>query len=135
VWATRLFASFKVIGPRSAPWVTEVDDGYLWLEHYPGGYSIHVLNAHLHATFGLYDYWQETHTNKARAMLDAAITTMRDNARRFRRVGQTSLYSLGVPSSSMHYHHLHIQQLEQLARISGDSYFAKLAGRFRRDAW
>jgi hypothetical protein len=135
LWARRLFDSFEVIGPRSGPWVAGVDNGYLWLEHYPGGYSKHVLNAHLHATFGLYDYWQETHSRTARVMLDAAITTMRDNAWRFRREGQTSLYCLSCTSGTMHYHHLHVQQLQQLARISGDAYFSKLAHRFREDAW
>jgi len=135
LWARRLFNSFEVIGPRSGPWVAEADDGYLWLEHYPRGYSKHVLNAHLHATFGLYDYWQETGTRRARALLDAAVTTMRDNAWRFRRVGQTSRYCLSNASSTMHYHHLHVQQLRQLARVSGDAYFSKLADRFQRDAW
>jgi hypothetical protein len=135
VWATRLFDSFKVLGPRPTPWVAEVDGGYLWLEHYPGGNSKHVLNAHLHATFGLYDYWQETHSRSARRMLNAAITTMRDNAWRYRRKGHTSLYCLTSTSSSMHYHHLHVEQLRQLARISGDGYFWRLAGRLRQDAW
>jgi D-glucuronyl C5-epimerase C-terminus len=134
-WATRLFHSFEVIGPISRPWVAQVERHYLWLEHYPNGYSLHVLNAHLHALFGLYDYWQETLTTEARAVLEGAITTMRDNVSRFRRKGTTSLYCLVHPTSTMHYHHLHVKQLKQLALVSGDDYFAKTAARFRRDAW
>ena len=41
------------------PWVAHVDPRrYLWLEHYPRRKPDHVLNAHLHAIFGIYEYWQ-----------------------------------------------------------------------------
>ncbi len=134
-WARRLFRSFEVIGPIPQPWVAQVDDHYLWLEHYPNGYSLHVLNAHLLALFGLYDYWQTTQDDAARAVLEGAITTIRDNLGRFRRPGETSLYCLVHPTSSMYYHHLHVFLLKQLTLMSGDEYFANTAADFRRDAW
>lgn len=133
--ATRLFRSFEVRGPRRGPWVSQLEHGEVWLEHYPDGINLHVLNAHMHALFGLYDYWQEVRTPEARHVLEAAITTMRDNVDRFRRPGGISVYCLIHPIISMKYHHLHVKQLKQLARVSGDDYFSEEAKLFRQDAW
>ena len=135
-----MFASFRTIGPVASPWVATIDDDYLWLEHYPGGVTQHVLNAHLWATFGIYDYWRQLQRNGAdgidavRTTLEGAITTMRDNVWRYRRVGQTSLYALVHRTSWMFYHLMHIKQLRLLAEISADGYFATMADLFYSDA-
>ena len=111
----RSFASFKRLG-MGKPWVAYVDPRrYLWLEHYPGRRPGHVLNAHLHAIFGIYEYWQVTRSDAARRVLRGSITTMRDNAWRYRRRGKTSLYGLRIRSSIYKYHEIHIWQFRLLA--------------------
>ena len=133
--ATGLFQSFEQVrAPGGAPWAAQVDKaGYLWFEHYAGGALGHVLNAHLYAIFGLRDYWQEVHTAEALRVLQGGITTMRDNARKYRRPGTFSYYCLINRIALPQYHSLHIGQLRYLAIASGDSYFARLADTFARD--
>ncbi len=71
--ATLVFRSFERLGRAHSPWVAYVDGSdYLWLEHYPSSRADHVLNAHLHALFGLHDYWQETRSEASRTVLEGA---------------------------------------------------------------
>ncbi len=131
--AVRVFASFRRLRRSQAPWIAEVVGGYLWLEHYPNGVSRRVLNAHLHAVFGLFEYWELTHAPRARLVLEGAITTMRRTVARFRRPGRASRYALSSHHGLVKYHGIHIWQLRLLARISGNGYFARVADRFEDD--
>jgi hypothetical protein len=133
--ARQVFRSFnRIPGRYRDTWVSYVDDRrYLWLEHYPMPRPDHVLNAHLHAIFGIYEYWQATRSTTARRILEGAITTMRDNASRYRRRGTLSLYGLRHRETIRKYHQIHIWQLKLLGRISGDRYFWRLAKRLGAD--
>ncbi|MEX1295937.1 MAG: D-glucuronyl C5-epimerase family protein [Candidatus Limnocylindrales bacterium] len=132
--ADRVFASFQRLGQSEQPWVAYVDDaGFLWLEHYPLPKPDHVLNAHLHAIFGIYEYWQATRSPAARQLLNGAVTTMRRNVERYRRPGDVSVYGLTTRTPNPKYHEIHVWQLNLLARISGDDDFAEMASRLRED--
>ena len=131
--ANALFRSFQILGPIPGPWVSQVVNHVLWLEHYPKGKYLHVLNAHMHALFGLYDYWQQVGTPESRQVLEGAITTMRHDLHLFRRIGQTSRYCLVHPVYSLKYHRLHIQQVRELALISAEPYFTAFADRLVMD--
>jgi hypothetical protein len=131
--ADRVFASFLRLRRSRGPWVAEVAGGYLSLEHYPNGVTRRVLNAHLHAVFGLFEYWELTDAPRARRVLEGAITTMRHNVARFRRHGRASRYALSSRHGLVKYHGIHIWQLRLLAQISGDRYFARMADRFEDD--
>lgn len=137
--ATMIFRSFQKLSPGT-PWVGRVDGrGYLWLEHYPGGVHLKVLNAHMYALFGLYEYWQLTTARHlpvvtaARRVLEGAITTIKDNGWRFRRPGQVSRYCLIDPTWPEKYHLIHITQLRLLASLSGDLAFTRLAADLEAD--
>ncbi len=132
--ANALFRSFQILGPSTDPWVSQVVNGNLWLEHYPNGRFLEVLNAHMHALFGLYDYWQQVGTPDSLQVLDGAITTMRLDLHLFRRIGKTSRYCLVNPVYSLRYHRLHIRQVQQLALVTGDPYFTQFAQRLYWDA-
>jgi hypothetical protein len=132
--ADRVFESFRQLGAARHPWVARVAGGDLWLEHYPGGHTYKILNAHLHATLGLFEYWQATQTPIARQVLEGALTTMRDNAGRFRRPGELSRYCLLCSYGMRKYHAIHIWQLHLLARISGAYYFARVANQMAHDS-
>ena len=129
--AEQVFESFRRLGRTKGktkrPWVAYVDeDDHLWLEHYPRTRPDHVLNAHLHAVFGLYEYWQHTRSPRARTLLEGAITTMRDRAGKYRRKGRVSVYGMRSRTNHYKYHQVHIWQLRFLGRISGDPYFTEL---------
>jgi hypothetical protein len=132
--ADELFRSFTPFGPGRQAWVTFVDrDGYLWLEHYPNGRHDHHLNAHVHATFGLYEYWRATGSTEARLLLEGAITTLRDRASRFRRPGRVSFYSSRTRTVIPSYHDIHVWQMRLLGRITGDAWFTRLGDDFAAD--
>lgn len=132
--ARLVFRSFRRSQRSGGPWVAFVDRaGYLWLEHYPTPRPTHVLNAHLWATFGLYEYWQATRSRAARELLEGAILTMRDHAHRYRRPGALSRYDLRTGSAFSKYHEIHVWQLRLLARISGERSLWRLADRLRED--
>jgi len=137
--AGHIFDSFRRLGRHKArggrrPWVAYTASGhYLWLEHYPGKRPDHVLNAHLHATIGLYEYWQHTRSPQARQLLEGALTTMRDRAGLYRREGKVSLYGLRSRTNHYKYHQIHIWQLRLLSRMTGDPYFRELAGELASD--
>lgn len=137
--AEMVFHSFERLGrkwaKRDRPWVVFVDDaGYLWLEHYPNARPDHVLNAHLHALIGLYEYWQHTRSAAARQLLEGALTTMRDRAGRYRREGRISIYGLRSRTNILKYHRVHVWQLRLLGQLTGDTYFTELGDDFARDA-
>lgn len=137
--AEMVFQSFQRLGrkwaKRDRPWVAFVDDaGYLWLEHYPNARPDHVLNAHLHALIGLYEYWQHTRSAAARQLLDGALTTMRDRAGRYRREGRVSIYGMRSRTNILKYHRVHVWQLRLLGQMTGDAYFTELGDDFARDA-
>ena len=132
--ADRVFASFERLGQRREPWVAYVDErNFLWLEHYPLRDPDHVLNAHLHAVFGIYEYWQATRSAEARNLLNGAVTTMRKNVEDYRTPGGASIYGLKTRTLNPKYHEIHVWQLNLLGRISGDEYFTQMAAAFRDD--
>jgi hypothetical protein len=132
--ARAVFRPLRKLDRRRKPWVSFVDrDRYLWLEHYPLSRPDHVLNAHLHAVIGAYELWKETRSRGVRRVLAGGITTIRDNGWRYRQPGQLSLYGLRHRTAHYKYHGIHIWQLRLLARISGDSSFARLACRMASD--
>lgn len=135
--AGRLLAAFHE-RETSQPWFATVTPaGLLWLEHWPGGNHVHTLNAHINALFGLYEYWLQTRSPVAEAFLQGGLLTVREKLERFRREGRLSRYSLSSDLGTVHYQHTHVRQLRQLARITGDDWFARQAMRLERDekAW
>jgi hypothetical protein len=136
--AERIFESYRRLGrPRAKslrPWIAYVaGDGYLWLEHYPNARPDHVLNAHLHSLIGLYEYWQHTRAPEARQLLEGALTTMRDNAARYRREGRVSIYGLRSRTNLYKYHQVHIWQLRLLGQMTGDAWFTDLGNAMAAD--
>jgi hypothetical protein len=141
--AEMVFDSFARLGPgrwdavrpgQGRAWVAYVDDrDDLWLEHYPKKDPDHVLNAHLHAVIGLYEYWQHTRSREARQLLEGALTTMRERAAQYRRKGRVSVYGLRSRTNHYRYHVVHVWQLRLLGRMTGDPYFTALGDAMASD--
>jgi len=133
--ARKVFRSFdRFSRGGKKPWVSHVDSRrYLWLEHYPRAAPDHVLNAHIHAVIGLYEYWRATGSARSERFLLGSITTLKDNLRRFRRPGGLSIYGLRSRTRISKYHEVHIWQVKVVGQITGDPYFRKFAHRLARD--
>jgi hypothetical protein len=139
--AENTFNSYFVEKRDDGPWFTLVHDGHLWFEEYAGNTDpLLVINGHNFALFGLYDYFQLTHDERAEKFFDGGATTVLDVFDQFRVPGGVSNYCVqeqrcqdadGWPSAK--YHMIHIQQLEMLADITGDKRFDKDAQTLRAD--
>ncbi|GAB1693954.1 hypothetical protein KRM28CT15_57570 [Krasilnikovia sp. M28-CT-15] len=130
--ADATFASLTLGYSPSAPWGVWRDaNSMLWLEEYPGRTargSARVLNGHLFAVYGLWDYWRSTRSPVAAALFDQATTTVaRYVLTGFRNPGTASQYSLSAPDTSEHYHAVHISQLTHLHALTSNPAFARMA--------
>lgn len=127
------FKQFK--RSTKGPWIAMVDDErYLWFEEYPHDPPTHVLNGFITGIFGLYEYWLFTKTAESRALLEAALTTIKHYLDEFRVPGEVSWYALnhGYRGNEF-YHAMHILQLGKLYLITGDEYFKKMEKKFEQD--
>jgi hypothetical protein len=136
--ADNTFASLTVGPDPTGPWGAWVDpDGYLWMEEYPQSPGItgeRVMNGHIFATYGVYDYWRITASADAAKILEGAISTVRrylpDPIRTLR---WASKYSLGCPAPHLKYHGIHTRQMIELYEITHNSLFATNAYLLRSD--
>lgn len=135
--AHRVFASFRNAPMRRAPWTVHTDPcGHLWLEEYPnpvGGSPMRVLNGHIFAAIGVYEYLWLTGSPAAALVFDAAATTIVDHGPEFRVPGSCSRYSLTHPVAKPDYHGTHVWQLARLGSWTGDQRFTDLSGQFAAD--
>ncbi len=131
--ARRVFRSFVHVGQRSGPWVSWVEKRYLWIEEYPGTPPDHTLNGFMFALYGVYDYEATTHDPEAVRVFQGGLTTLQAYLPEFRDPSGISRYCLrhGVPSPK--YHHIHIGQLRQLMKMTGDAFFGRVAAQFEAD--
>ena len=131
--AKAVFASFEVVGRRAAPWIVWVESRYLWLEEYPGRPPDHTLNGFIFALYGIYDYYEVTRGASSERVFQAGLTTLAHYLPQFRNKGGISSYCLLHRELSEKYHHIHIGQLRNLTRMTGDPRFAAVADRFEAD--
>ncbi len=127
--------------PRSVaePWGTMTDQGLLVFEEYAGNLPpLKVLNGHLFALFGVYDYWRLTGDPEAVAYLDGAATTVLEVMPDIRVPGGVSYYCWQDDCSRRYwqnptYHVIHSSQLDTLGRLTGDDRFSQWASLLRAD--
>lgn len=122
------------------PWATIVDGGRLFFEEYAGNQPpLLVLNGHVFAAFGAYDYWHLTGDAQALRFVDGAATTVLKIMPLVRQPGGISYYCVQEPycHSSLwqnpNYHQIHEWQLDTLARLTGDQRFSQWATLLRQD--
>lgn len=124
---------FKTLDPDQDGRVTKIDNnGYFWLDEYPHPHIFDMtLNGHISALGGLYDYWRVTKKKRALELLKAGISTVKHYLPYYRNPGHASYYCLAHKMSThkdnAKYHRIHIQQLDWLYKITGDSFFDEWA--------
>ena len=126
--------------PIDEPAVSIIDDGgFLWLEEYSGDLEpAYVLNGHIFAIYGLYDYWELTGSVEAAQMIDGAATAVAHYLPEFRAgPGELSWYGLTIKDDprGQHakYHRIHKEQLRTLAKMTGEVLFSEYADLFESD--
>lgn len=134
--ADAVYESFRRLKRSTdGPWTAMVDEeGYLWFEEYPHDPPTHVLNGFLTGLWGVYEYWLLTNDDDSRALLEAAITTIKQYVEQFREPGEVSWYALsrGYRGNEF-YHAMHILQLRKLHQITDDPYFKEISETFEED--
>lgn len=135
LFAESLFRSFTNLREGSLPWIVDVDsNGYLWFEEYPyGDHGMGVMNGHLFAVWGVYDYWRVTDSEVALELASAALMTTKRYLLNFRNPGWCSHYDLTEFLLIRNYHTTHISQLESTYNITGDPFFLAAADIFEAD--
>jgi hypothetical protein len=131
--ARDVFESLVQLGRRSDPWVTWVEDRYLWIEEYPDDPPDHTLNGFVFAIYGIYDFYAITGDVGAERLYQAGLTTLEAHLPEFRNPGGVSHYCLAHGTLSEKYHEIHIEQLRMLSRMTGDPSFAEVADQFEAD--
>jgi hypothetical protein len=109
---------------------------YLWLDEYPlpntDKPSSYVLNGHIWALLGIYEYWKITDNNKAEKLLREAIETVRDNISLFRFSGRVNCYDLKTCELDYDTQRAH-RQIGWLHEITGHPSFLLHYKVFKRD--
>lgn len=130
----RTLLSAPVENQPFASWVDSEKN--LWLEEYPRPdivSSERVLNGHIFAVYGLYDYWLQTKDPATLRLLDGAVTTNLNTMSSFRSQQWASVYSLLHKRPDKTYHPVHIEQAQMLFQLAGRTSFVKLGNTFRND--
>ncbi|MFF1571190.1 cell wall-binding repeat-containing protein [Leifsonia sp. NPDC058292] len=139
--ADHTFASFTRPHSTTAPWSSLVIDKHLYFEEYAGDQPpLLVLNGHVFALFGLYDYWKHTGNATAARYFDGGATTVLERMMPLVRVeGGVSYYCVQADYcqsplwQNKNYHPIHSWQLDTLARLTGDSRFTTWSDQLRSD--
>ncbi|CAN5343034.1 hypothetical protein BH11ACT3_BH11ACT3_06670 [soil metagenome] len=135
----RTFNGWRALGQ---PWVTTMDThGCLWFEEYAGDVEpLLVLNGHVFALYGLYDYAMLTGDALAVELFDGGSTTVREHFDTIRVPGGISYYCARdgycqrPEWQNVAYHPIHIQQMRMLAAMTGDAWFGRAADLLTADA-
>ncbi|MGW3330299.1 D-glucuronyl C5-epimerase family protein [Streptomyces rubiginosohelvolus] len=126
-----------LVHDEATPWCVNVDnDGYLWIQEYPGatpGTGDYTYNGMVFAMFGLYDYARATGSTEAADLYDACATTI---ARYFSLLRNTRWHSFycqthRIPAPTYHQHHINL--FSQLHWQTGSPDFAEHVDRLVDD--
>ncbi len=135
--ADRTFNSLTLAPDAAGPWATWVDgSGYLWLEEYPQPTMTgeRVMNGHIFAIYGAYDYWRLTKSAAAADIVRSAATTVRKYMPDpIRLASWGSRYSIGCLNSHFGYHIVHTGQSLRLYEMTHAGAFANYASTLRGD--
>ncbi|WP_175525276.1 cell wall-binding repeat-containing protein [Microbacterium sp. cf046] len=138
--AHRTWQSFLQPRSQAEPWSTLVDGDRLFFEEYAGDQPpLLVLNGHVFAIFGIYDYWRLTDDPDALRLLDGGATTTLAIMPDVRNPGAVSYYCVQPDYcksplwQNSAYHAIHSWQLDTLARLTHDESFSEWADLLRDD--
>jgi hypothetical protein len=126
-------------------WLSYVGDGHkatnLWFEKFwrqagPDYYNYPtlVIDAHITAVFGIYDYWRMTKSPAAARLFAGGASTVLSSLPTIRRAGEPSRTMLTSSLARLDHHRVVTGQLSLLAKMTGEKVFAEFARELRKDA-
>lgn len=137
--AAQTIKSFDQPKTDTGPWFYNVkvleNKKFVYYEEYPAladEQNAHVVNGHIYALYGLYDYYRITGDEHVLWLFDVGATSVRDSFGSYRNPGQPSWYAMtyfgrSVWSNPQTYHKGVIKQLQQLGDMTGDVEFDRQA--------
>jgi hypothetical protein len=128
--ADHTFLSYLVKAGNGHPWGVYVIDGLLWFEEYANPRAVRgdlTYNGHIFSGWGLWDYWLWTGDERARVMLQGALTTAVDVSPQIRSRQWRSRYCVLHGKDAGDYHTTHIGQHLINHGMTGHSSFAEIA--------
>lgn len=130
-----IFRSLTLLkGKKYTPWVVCSDQNkYLWIEEYPSEKPCFTLNGMIFGIYGVYDYYRITENPQARKILQATLTTVKNNLHKYRNKNEPSYYCQVDEMKIMDYHHIVVEQLFQLYKITKDPFFYRQGKIFEED--
>ena len=130
--ATAMFEALE--RPMSEGGATMTDEnGHFWLEEYPMNPPSHVLNGFIFALWGVLDYARATGNEQAWHWWDAGCETLRARLKDYD-CGFWSVYDLSHRELATQYYqiNIHVPQLQAMATLTGEEFYAHYARRWRR---
>ena len=100
------------------------DEGFTFYEEYPSNPLSHVLNGHIFAMFGVYDFYRVTGSEDALSLFQEGVNTVKEYLPLYD-TGFWTKYDLksGSGCAPVRYHRIHIEQLKVLYEITGEGIF------------
>jgi heparosan-N-sulfate-glucuronate 5-epimerase len=130
--AKKLLNSFFVEVKDGGVTYKTPNDGW-WYEEYAGtgGKQPMVLNGMIFSLLGIYDYYQHTNGTRAKYLFDQGVHALMKNLPRYDDIRHSySYYDILNTTNPLRYHHLHIDLLDRLYRITNETIFMDY-----RDKW
>lgn len=117
--------------PSGSGGVSAMDGGFVYYEETMPPYSPHILNGMIFAMYGALDAWTVLHDPDGKRIFDAGVSTLASNLQKYDS-GTWSYYNQAKPPglASKFYHQLHVQLLDELWRITGNSVFHDYSSKF-----
>ncbi len=102
----------------------------VWIEEYIVDPPSHIINGFLWGLWGVWDYFLLTGDERARALFQQCVDTVKQNLHRYD-TGWWSLYEVSPyrlkDVASSFYHKLHIVQMHVMHNLTGDAVFRDFA--------
>lgn len=108
---------------RPGSGVAHTDGLDYWIDEYPAS-NDPVLNGHIWALYGLWDYWLWTGSQEAHDLLVQGIETVRRNLGRFQDAAGQTWYDFDQTGQiNPWYRVMYVQQITDLGQLTGESCF------------
>jgi heparosan-N-sulfate-glucuronate 5-epimerase len=105
--------------------VTYKDKDGWWFEEYANAFNPQqprVLNGMGFTLLGIYDYYEYTHSLKAKFLFDKGLKSFIDNLGKYDNGILSNYDALGKPAD-LFYHKIHLEILDKLYHITGNNFF------------
>ena len=129
--ANNVLQSFLIAVADGGVTYKTANDGW-WYEEFAddSGMVSRVLNGHMFALLGLHEYFEYTNDSTALYTFEQGLLALKNNIAKYDRGNGHSFYDQRGTPANVKYHFIHVDQLDQLFKISGENVF-----KVYRDKW